>query len=356
LERGDEQGVARNRIPVVIVAGFLGSGKTTLLNHLLRAGRGARVGVIVNDFGSVNIDALAVAGQVDSMISLGNGCLCCAVDASDIDGLLARLTRPAARIDVIVIEASGLAEPREVIRMVLTSDNPHIAYGGLVEVVDGAEFESTRARHPELARHLGPADLVVLNKTDRLDEAAHRRLLATLGELAPGTPVVSTVHGRVDPTLLFDPRTGAAPAGTGPRQLALDELDEPDGLPGADGHGGHLHAAYQSVSFTCDTALHPRRLMDVLDRRPAGVYRMKGFLHFGVPGHRQKFALHTVGGYLRFRRSRWAAGEPRRTQLVAIGSGIDTAALHGEFERCALGGAERPGEQEMMAVLRYVEG
>jgi G3E family GTPase len=342
--------VASNRIPVVIVAGFLGSGKTTLLNHLLRARHGARIGVVVNDFGRVNIDALAVAGQVDSMISLGNGCLCCAVDASDIDGLLARLTRPAARIDVIVIEASGLAEPREMIRMVLASDNPRIAYGGLVEVVDGAEFESTRARHPELARHLGLADLVVLNKTDRLDEDGRRRLLATLAGLAPGTPVVPTAHGRLDPALLFDPRTGAAPVTAGPRQLALDDLPEDDG------HDGHVHAAYQSVEFISDTALHPRRLMSFLDRRPAGVYRMKGFLHFGVAGHRQKYALHTVGGYLRFRRSRWGAGEPRRTTLVAIGSGIDDAALRRELERCALDGPERPGEPDMMPVLRYVEG
>ena len=77
--------MAKKRIPVVIVAGFLGSGKTTLLNHVLRNNRGVRVGVIVNDFGAVNIDSMMVAGQVDSMVSLSNGCMCCAVDVSDMD-------------------------------------------------------------------------------------------------------------------------------------------------------------------------------------------------------------------------------------------------------------------------------
>lgn len=106
-----------SRIPVIVLAGFLGSGKTTLLNHLLRNRAGNRIGVIVNDFGSIEIDAMTVAGQVGSPVSLGNGCLCCAVDASELDTCLETLTRPAARLDVIIIEASGLAEPQELVRM-----------------------------------------------------------------------------------------------------------------------------------------------------------------------------------------------------------------------------------------------
>ncbi len=117
------------QIPVVVLAGFLGSGKTTLLNHLLHNRAGTRIGVIVNDFGSIEIDAMTVAGQVGSTVSLGNGCLCCAVDASELDTFLETLTRPSARLDVIVIEASGLAEPQELVRMLLASENPHIRYG-----------------------------------------------------------------------------------------------------------------------------------------------------------------------------------------------------------------------------------
>lgn len=163
------------QIPVVVLAGFLGSGKTTLLNHLLHHGGGTRIGAIVNDFGSIEIDAMAVAGQLgDSSVSLGNGCLCCAVDASELDEYLDRLTRPSGRngIDVIVIEASGLAEPQELVRMVLASENPRIVYGGLVEVVDAVEFDTTREQHPELDRHLAIADLVVVNKADRVPEGS----------------------------------------------------------------------------------------------------------------------------------------------------------------------------------------
>ena len=109
------------RIPVIVLAGFLGSGKTTLLNHLLRNRAGNRIGVIVNDFGSIEIDAMTVAGQVGSPVSLGNGCLCCAVDASELDTCLETLTRPAARLDVIVIEASGAPNAADWIHRALAS-------------------------------------------------------------------------------------------------------------------------------------------------------------------------------------------------------------------------------------------
>ena len=86
--------MTRKAIPVVVLTGFLGSGKTTLLNHLLKESRGTRIGVVVNDFGAIEIDAMTVAGQVGSMVTLGNGCLCCAVDTSELDTFLGRLSRP----------------------------------------------------------------------------------------------------------------------------------------------------------------------------------------------------------------------------------------------------------------------
>ncbi|MEV0372332.1 CobW family GTP-binding protein [Streptomyces sp. NPDC050636] len=386
--------MAPQQIPVVVLAGFLGSGKTTLLNHLLAAGDGTRIGAIVNDFGSIEIDAMTVAGQVDSMVSLGNGCLCCAVDTSELDDYLERLARPAARIDVIVIEASGLAEPQELIRMILASDNDRIVYGGLIEVIDAAEFGATRERHPELDRHVGIADLVVLNKADRIEDAARQQLMDTLADLAPGRPVVCTAYGRIDPELFFD-RGPGEDHDAAVRQLSFEDLlreaaanrDESadggsDGLhsPGggdsgqsgdsdhvdhahhADhphhggqcGHAEHLHAAYQSVEFTSDEPLHPRRLMDFLDSRPAGLYRIKGFVHFDAPDSRQKFSVHAVGDFLRFYPSPWPKGEERCTQLVMIGSGIDAAALRKELENCRDTAPSAADANSMWGVLRYV--
>ncbi|MEU5697779.1 CobW family GTP-binding protein [Streptomyces aurantiacus] len=343
------------QIPVLILAGFLGSGKTTLLNHLLHRGGGSRIGAIVNDFGAIEIDAMAVAGALgDSTVSLGNGCLCCAVDASELDLYLDRLARPAARIDVIVIEASGLAEPQELVKMLLASENPHIVYGGLVEVVDAAEFDATREKHPEIDRHLAIADLVVVNKADRA--ADPDRVIRLVRTLADGAAVVPASYGRIDPEFLFDCRPTEERIG----QLSFDDLHRHEDSDHEDSdHGGpheprgHLHSAYESVSFTSEVPLGPRRLMAFLDGRPDGLYRIKGYVDLGAADPRNRYAVHAVGRFLRFYPEPWPPGE-RLTQLVLIGSGIDAVALRKELEACK-DDAPHADERGMWGVLRYVQ-
>ncbi|WP_413759226.1 CobW family GTP-binding protein [Streptomyces sp. MMBL 11-3] len=341
------------QIPVLVLAGFLGSGKTTLLNHLLHRSGGSRIGAVVNDFGAIEIDAMAVAGALgDSTVSLGNGCLCCAVDSSELDLYLDRLARPATRMDVIVIEASGLAEPQELVKMLLASENPHIVYGGLVEVVDAAEFDATREKHPEIDRHLALADLVVVNKTDRADDPD--RVLRLVRTLADGAAVVPASYGRIDPGFLFDCRPAEERLG----QLSFDDLhrhgEDEDGA--ADEHHRHLHSAYDSLSFTSGAPLSPRRLMDFLDSRPDGLYRIKGYVDFGPSDPRNRYAVHAVGRFLRFYPEPWPPGGPaeRLTQLVLIGSGIDTPALGKELEACK-DDAPHADEHGMWGVLRYVQ-
>ncbi|MFD5638550.1 CobW family GTP-binding protein [Streptomyces sp. NPDC127077] len=365
------------QIPVVVLAGFLGSGKTTLLNHLLHRSGGSRIGAVVNDFGAIEIDAMAVAGALgDSTVSLGNGCLCCAVDVSELDQYLDRLAQPSARIDVIVIEASGLAEPQELVRMVLASEHPGIVYGGLVEVVDAAEFADTREKHPEIDRHLALADLVVVNKIDRAEDAG--RVLGVVRDLADRAAVVPATYGRVDPEFLFDCRPSEERIG----QLSFDDLhrnddgndgDQGEGGEGGDGHSrdggheerdlearghrdhlGHLHSAYDSLSFSSEVPLGPRKLMAFLDSRPEGLYRIKGYVDFGVQDLRNRYAVHAVGRFLRFYPEPWTAADERLTQLVLIGSGIDTVALAKELEACKED-APHADEHSMWGVLRYVQ-
>ncbi|MFF1626161.1 CobW family GTP-binding protein [Streptomyces sp. NPDC058272] len=348
------------QIPVVVLAGFLGSGKTTLLNHLLHRSGGSRIGAIVNDFGAIEIDAMAVAGALgDSTVSLGNGCLCCAVDASELDVYLERLAQPSAGIDVIVIEASGLAEPQELVRMVLASEHPRVVYGGLVEVVDAAEFDGTRAKHPEIDRHLALADLVVVNKIDRADDG--ERVLDVVRELADRAAVVPATYGRVDPEFLFDCRPSEERIG----QLSFDDLHDVhdrhdhdlDDRHDEHAHADHLHSAYDTLSFTSDVPLGPRRLMEFLDSRPEGLYRIKGYVDFGVQDRANRYAVHAVGRFLRFYPEPWAPAEgadARLTQLVLIGSGIDTAALAKELEACK-DDASHADEHSMWGVLRYVQ-
>ncbi|ANB08982.1 cobalamin biosynthesis protein CobW [Streptomyces ambofaciens] len=335
------------QIPVVVLAGFLGSGKTTLLNHLLHRSGGSRIGAIVNDFGSIEIDAMAVAGALgDSTVSLGNGCLCCAVDASDLDGYLERLARPGAGIDVIVIEASGLAEPQELVRMLLASEQPGVVYGGLVEVVDAAEFDATRVRHPEIDRHLALADLIVVNKTDRAPDA--ERVIALVRSLGDRAAVVPATYGRIDPEFLYDCRPGEERVG----QLSFDDLHDHSG---GGAHAEHLHAAYDTLSFASGVPLDPRRLMTFLDSRPEGLYRIKGYVDFGPYDTRNRYAVHAVGRFLRFHPEPWPAAEARRTQLVLIGSGIDAPALRAELDACRRAADAPPADEHgMWGVLRYV--
>ncbi|MGA4981156.1 CobW family GTP-binding protein [Streptomyces cellulosae] len=337
------------QIPVVVLAGFLGSGKTTLLNHLLHRSGGSRIGAVVNDFGAVEIDAMAVAGALgDSTVSLGNGCLCCAVDASELDEYLERLARPSAGIDVIVIEASGLAEPQELVRMVLASELPNIVYGGLVEVVDAAEFDETRAAHPGIDRHLALADLVVVNKIDRVDDP--EPVLKTVRDLVDRAAVVPATHGRVDPEFLFDCRPSEERIG----QLSFDDLHRDD-APEQEQHA-HLHAGYDTLSFVSERPLDPRRLIAFLDSRPAGLYRIKGYVDFGPYDVRNRYAVHAVGRFLRFYPEPWPAGAGRATQLVLIGTGLDTGALRAELDACVSDGAPHADDEAgMWGVLRYVQ-
>lgn len=351
-----QQSPGPQQIPVVVLAGFLGSGKTTLLNHLLHRSGGTRVGAIVNDFGAIEIDAMAVAGALgDSTVSLGNGCLCCAVDASELDVYLERLAGPSTGIDVIVIEASGLAEPQELVRMLLASEHPGIVYGGLVEVVDAAEFDGTRAKHPEIDRHLALADLVVVNKLDRTADGG--RVLGLVRELADRAAVVPATYGRIDPEFLFDCRPSEERIG----QLSFDDLHEHTGDGDGDDHHGHdgphahLHTAYDSLSFVSEQPLDPRRLMGFLDSRSEGLYRIKGYVDFGPHDAANRYAVHAVGPFLRFYPEPWADVDTRLTQLVLIGSGIDSDALAKDLEGCKSDAPHAADEHGMWGVLRYVQ-
>ncbi|MTD59455.1 CobW family GTP-binding protein [Amycolatopsis pithecellobii] len=322
-------------IPVLVLAGFLGAGKTTLLNHLLHNREGVRIGVLVNDFGAVNVDALTVAGQVDTTVALGNGCLCCAVDASGLDRMLGRLTE-AGGLDLIVIEASGLAEPRELVQLVLAGEHEGVEYGGLLEVVDAAEFEATRERHPELDRHVAFADLVVLNKIDRVGADELARVRELTGKLSGGRPVLPVTRGGIDVHLLLDPATRPRPA---VEQLSFEELID---------HHDHLHAAYQTVSFETTEVLHPRKFLRFLDERPTGLYRAKGTVDFGQP---ELFRLHTVGRYLRFEPV-LRTGEG--TALVFIGTGLDETVLLAQLRACAEPDPSAIDANAMLRVGKYL--
>ena len=312
-------------VPVLALAGFLGAGKTTLLNHLLRNSRGVRIGALVNDFGAVNIDAMFVAGQVDAMASLSNGCICCAVDATEAAEMLGRLAAVRPALDLIVVEASGIAEPPVLARAIATAGDDRIHYAGLVLVVDAAQ-------PAELGHGLRVADLVVVNKATDGDAAA---VAAAVRTENPRVPLVYTDFARIDPALLIDAPVKRRER---PAQLSLDELLLED-----DHH--HEHPEYQSVEFSADTPVNPRRFLAFLQDRPVGLYRAKGFVDFGDGG---RYSVQLVGTSLRFEK-RGAAG--RGTTLVLIGTGIDEAAVSSALEDCT---REPADENAMLGVHKYL--
>lgn len=333
----------RPQIPIIVLAGFLGSGKTTVLNHLLRNSRDVRIGVVVNDFGSINIDAMLVGGQTDSMITTSGGCLCCVSDGGEIAGLLDRLAAPAADIDVIVIEASGIAEPGAMVQLVFQALDHRMAYGGLVEVVDAAAFPDSRLEHPELDRHVEVADLVIVNKIDRIDEAERSLRRKEIRELNPVAPILCTAEGRVEPELLYELelRPDHQP------MLTLDDHDHDQS------DHDHLHDRFESVSFDTERGLHPRRLMALLDDDLTGVFRIKGLAVFAVPGDRRRYVIGKVGPALRIDPER--RGADRSSRLVLIGAGIDRDRLTERLEACIATDDEAAAltEDDLMGVLRF---
>ncbi len=125
-------------IPVIALTGYLGAGKTSLLNHVLRTS-GARIGVVINDFGDINVDAGLISGQIDEPESIAGGCICCLPDDGGLDVALARLADPDLRLDAIIVEASGLAEPMSIARIIGFSEVSGIRDGGVIDVVDAVE-------------------------------------------------------------------------------------------------------------------------------------------------------------------------------------------------------------------------
>ncbi|GLZ54754.1 GTP-binding protein [Actinomycetospora sp. NBRC 106378] len=320
-------------VPVVLVAGHLGVGKSSLVNHLLRHADGTRIGVVVNDFGALGIDAMLVAGQASSVTALSNGCLCCVTDADGLSAVLADLVAPATGLDLVVVEASGLAEPRELVRLLLASPDPHAVYGGLVAVLDACA--------PDL-EHARLADLAVVNGLDRCGAAAVEEVRA----VAPGA-VIGTSHGALDPALLVDPVHRPQPA-----QLTLDAL-----LREADGE--HPHVAASSVSFTSERPLDAARLAAFLESGPPGVVRMKGIVRL-PDGGGEGFAetpdvweVQTVGTAIRVRP---APGRltTRGARLVLIGTDLDDSTLRGALDACVVGDDEpAPSEHAALALTRY---
>ncbi|WP_370676219.1 cobalamin biosynthesis protein CobW [Pleomorphomonas sp. PLEO] len=334
----------QSKIPVTIVTGFLGSGKTTLIRHVIERAGGRRLALIVNEFGDVGVDGdiLKSCGATDcpedAIVELANGCLCCTV-ADDFLPAIEALTRGPRRPDHIIVETSGLALPKPLIKAFDWPDvRARLTVDGVIAVVDAAAVAAGRfADDPEavLAQrqddpsvdHDNPleevyedqllaADLVVLNKTDLLSSEELARVIQDIAASLPkAVRVVPTSEGEIAPEILL----GLASA-------AEDDLANRPSHH--DGLGDHDHDDFSTFAVEVGAVSDPESLMARLKAvaEAHDVLRIKGFVE--IAGKPMRLLVQGVGGRFRHAFDKpWPSG-PRRSALVVIGErGIDETAI-----------------------------
>lgn len=248
--------------PVILLSGFLGAGKTTLLDHLLRGDHGMRLGVIVNDLASVNVDARVLEDAViksgAKSIELANGCVCCSA-SDDLRGSILDLCAASsgnARLDAIIVELSGVAEPagaRTVFDGFAYTPPAHIAQ--TVTVIDAAAFATDfNAKSPPgtpkseerlaslLAEQIEDADILVFNKADMATAAELRQAEALASALNRKAQQLVVEHGRVQPQLLLRPKMAGSIGSSGGVSGVAPEQQSDNIQPDHSGHAhGHDH-------------------------------------------------------------------------------------------------------------------
>jgi G3E family GTPase len=304
----------KQKIPVTVVGGFLGAGKTTLVNHLIQNGK-KRFGVIVNEFGDVNVDGALIENMdEDGVTEFSNGCLCCA-GRDDLAEAMLKLSLRKNPPEHLLVELSGLADPVPVAQTVLEPQLRHIFdLDGIIGVADARNLYQTLQDVPEGAVQLAYASSVVLNKTDLATFEQLETARGLVRQLNPLGRVVESVNAVVDASAQLE-------------QGAFDPEWQPS---------GHEHTHTQGVAtFT----LHHKEPLDALAwnafmeeyilARPGSVFRAKGFLAFRqIP---DEIVFQAVREIVKV--TKGGQRHEGHSSLVVIGRGLEEAEYRTAFAK-----------------------
>lgn len=328
------------QIPVILIGGFLGSGKTTLLNRFLNQQSDQRVAVIVNDFGNVNIDSKLVAKQADKQVELTNGCICCETGEDGIEEVFETLAYEGSLIDVIVIETSGLADPLDTMKIITKIRNPYCRFDSVVYVVDCGALLDIQSKHPEINQHIKGADVIIANKSDTVSKEQYQKVLQHVKNHNSRANIIPSVRADIDTRLLY---TG------GSRQHASDNGH----CDGKTCNHDHMHHNYQQMTFETAEDLDPKKLFDLLENPPVGVYRMKGVVNFGLKGMGREFSVQFVAGRHEIRvlpQDRWRQAT---TELVVIGDNYDEVQISQRLAQLVDDGSEPPSADTILDIFMF---
>jgi G3E family GTPase len=315
------------KIPVTVITGYLGSGKTTLLNHILTGQQGRKVAVIVNEFGEIGIDGQLIEQDGDEqLIEFNNGCLCCTV-RGDLVTTIDKLRQRAGDLDAILIETTGLADPAPVASTFFVDEAVRAGtrLDAFVTVVDSVNLEKNLEQSVEAQEQVAFADIVLVNKTDLVDEEQLQRIERRVRSLNPLARMHRSANSVIDLGLVL---------GVNAFQLDAKLQVDPEFL------GDHAHehdAAITSIVLREERPVDMNRFMSwispLLQKEGDRYLRTKGV--FNAKGFNERVVFQSVRMLTTMARFHaWRDDEPRRTEYVVIGRDLDREMLAAGLADC----------------------
>jgi G3E family GTPase len=308
------------KLPVALITEFLGSGKTTLLNSILKHFPNGRVAVLVNEFGDINIDSQLLIAVDEDVIELTNGCICCTIN-NNLSEAVFRILAHRDRIDHLIVETTGLADPLPIATTFLASELwSFTRVDAILTVVDAEAFTPEHFGSEIAFRQIAYSDMILLNKTDLVTEAALEVLEQYLHTVKPNPRILRMTYGQVPLPLILDIKLHDS--SFCPTPLDADQSKAVAQTP---------NEGYMAVSFESDRPISLRKFQQFLDYQlPQEVFRGKGILRLEDSPDRHLFQLS--GKRINIDSSEWHT--PPKTQLVWIGRNLNPLNLQQLLTNC----------------------